>query len=272
MLVRKQIVVIVLELSILLLGGCHSQKEISREVKPGADENNLRLISLLEKRDYRFKTLKIKRVEVDLSIKGGSKKVRGNIAIYRDSMIVVSIIPVLGYEMLRIMCTEDSVIVINRTDKSYCATSFEHYREKYGLPIGFKDLGAMLTNEVFYYKDNYEDRVYERKLNKNGEKNLFMIDSFRDGRKITNQGMEIDSEGRKLENVFITDYERKMRINLEYSNFAGNDDRLFPRNIKVNLIEKNNSIKMEIHYGQIVFDDSIRVEFSHPTHYKRVDI
>lgn len=272
MIVRKQIVIIVLELSILLLGGCHSQKDIAREEKPHKDDRNLRLISLLEKKSQRFNTLKIKRVDVDFSMTGLTEKVRGNIAIYRDSMIVVSVIPALGYEIVRIMCTKDSIIVINRTDKSYSATSFEHCRKKFGLPLGFKDLEAMLTNEVFYYKDNYTERIYERKLIKREEKNLYLVESFRDNRRITKQEIEIDREGRKLENVIIIDYEEKMKMRLEYKNFTGVEDILFPKNIKVNIVEKNHTIRLDIHYGQIVFDDSIHVEFSAPLRYTRKDI
>jgi hypothetical protein len=125
---------------------------------------------------------------------------------------------------------------------------------------------------VFYYKDDYGDRIYERQLRTRDDNNLFIVDAFRDGKRITNQGIEIDQEGRRLENIFIVDYDTKMRLNLDYQEFTGDGDLLFPKRLKIDLIESNNTIKMEITYGQIVFNDSLNVEFSVPEHYTRGDL
>jgi hypothetical protein len=256
----------------MLLGGCRSGKIVTEPEKPAEEDSNMRLISMLEQRTHRFSTIKIKRAEVELYINGVQETIRGNIAIYRDSMIAVSVIPALGYEFLRIMCTRDSVIIINRPEKSYYASSFEYYRKKYGIPVDFHDLQALLANEVFYYKDDYGDRVFERQLRTRNDNNLFIVDSFRDGSRITNQGIEIDREGRRLENVFIVDYDTKMRLNIDYQEFTGDDDLFFPKRLKIDLFESNNTIKMEITYGQIVFNDSLNVEFSVPEHYTRGDM
>jgi hypothetical protein len=257
---------------LMLLNGCRSGRVVTEPEKPAAEDSNLRLISMLEQRTHRFSTMKIRRADVDLSLNGVQETIRGNIAIYRDSLIVISVIPALGYEFLRIMCTSDSVIIINRPEKSYFASSFEYYKKKYGIPIDFADLQALIANEVFYYKDDYGDRIYERQLRTRDDNNLFIVDAFRDGKRITNQGIEIDQEGRRLENIFIVDYDTKMRLNLDYQEFTGDGDLLFPKRLKIDLIESNNTIKMEITYGQIVFNDSLNVEFSVPEHYTRGDL
>lgn len=256
----------------LIIAGCRSYKTVADEEKPSVKENNMRLITMLEQRKHRFNTMKIRRAEVDLYMNGVRERIKGNIAIYRDSMIVISVIPALGYELMRILCTKDSVIVINRYEKSYYASSFEHYRRKYKIPIDFSDLQALLANEVFYYKDDLVDRVYEKQLSTRNNNNLFIVDAFREGNRITNQGIEIDQEGRRLENVFIIDYDTKMKLFLDYEEFTGNEELLFPKRLKIDLIESNNTIIMDIHYGQIVFNDSINIEFSVPEHYTRSNI
>ncbi|MFC2080664.1 DUF4292 domain-containing protein [Bacteroidota bacterium] len=268
----KHIEIIIIGVMVLLFAACRPQKQISIDEKPETDNAELSIISMLEQKTHKFRTAKFRKVEINFLMNGVREKVRGNIAIYRDSMMAISIIPALGYEMLRILCTKDSVIIINRPDKSYSATSFDYYRRKYDIPVEFADLQAILANEVFYYKDNYGDRIYERQLNTRNENTLYMVDAFRDGQRITNQGIEIDKGGRKLENVFITDYDRKMRMNIDYEDFNGNENIIFPQKLTMDLIENNNSIKMEIYYGQVVFDDSIAVEFSAPTQYTRSDI
>ncbi|MCK5346290.1 MAG: DUF4292 domain-containing protein, partial [Candidatus Heimdallarchaeota archaeon] len=62
------------------------------------------------KREY--STLKLNKIDVDLVINGIANHVKGNLAIYRDSLMVLSVIPALGYEAIRIMCTPDSIIVL----------------------------------------------------------------------------------------------------------------------------------------------------------------
>ena len=256
----------------MLIFSCRSQKPIAGEKKNGVEDRDHSLISILEKRTHKFHTLKAQRVEVEYHMNGVSEKIRGNIAIYRDSLIAVSIIPALGYEMMRILCTEDSVIIINRQKKSYSATSYNYYRKKYRIPVDFKDLQAILSNEVFYYKEGFDGRVFEKQLKTKTNRNLFIIDAFREGEKITNQGIELDNEGKKLENISISDYDTRMRMNIKYEEFSGYGEILYPKKLRIDLIESNNTIKLYIQYGKIVFNDSINVEFMVPPRYTRGDI
>jgi hypothetical protein len=256
----------------LLIISCRSQRPVSEERKPVVEDNNLTVISILENKNHDFHTLKARRIEVEFYMNGGSEKIKGNIAIYRDSLIAVSVIPALGYEVLRILCTRDSVIVINRPDKSYSATSFNYYQKKYKIPVDFIDLQAILSNEVFVYKEKSGDRVFEKQLNSDNNKNLYIIDAFRDGKRITNQRIELDGDEVKLDKVFVTDYETRMKMNLRYEDFDMDEEILFPKKISLDLIERNNTVKLEIRYGLVVFNDSISVEFVVPPNYTRKDI
>ncbi len=256
----------------LLIISCRSQKPVSEDRKPVVEDNNLTLISILENKNHDFHTLKARRIELEFYMNGGREKIKGNIAIYRDSMIAVSVIPALGYEVLRILCTRDSVIVISRPDKSYSATSFNYYQKKYQIPVDFNDMLAILSNEVFYYKENSDDRVFEKQLKSENNKNLYIIDAFRDGKRITNQGIELDGDKVKLDKVFVTDYETHMKMNIRYEEFVMDEEILFPKKIGIDLIENHNTIMLDIHYGLVVFNDSINVEFVVPPNYTRKDI
>jgi len=256
----------------LLIAGCRSVKTISEKEKPTPMDPNLGVISILEKKIHRFYTMKARKVEFDLNMNGVGEKVKGNIALYRDSLIAVSVIPALGYELLRILCTEDSVIIINRPERSYSASSFDFFKKKYNIPVGFGDLQAILVNEVFYYKENYEDRIFKKQLNTSDQKNLFIVNAFKGGKRITNQRIEIDNEGRKLENVHIIDHEIKIRLNLDYQSFVGVGGVVFPTEITIDIVENNNNIKMDLRYGQVIFDDSLNIKFSVPDSYTRTDI
>jgi hypothetical protein len=260
---------VILVVVLVLLNGCKSQKLITEGeggTEPVMEES---MITLLEKKTHRFRTLKVRRFDMGFSINGVSDRVRGNMAIYRDSLIAVAVIPALGYEALRILCTQDSVIIINRPEKTYYAASFDYYRSKYSIPVDFADLQAMLANEVFFYKAEYKDRIYEQQISTRDNNTLFLIDSFREGNRITNQGIEISGGGQKLESVFIIDYDTRMRLNLEYEEFGGSKEDLFPKHLRMNIFESNNTVNLDIRYGQVIFNDSLNIEFAAPAQYTR---
>ena len=258
--------------AILILQGCRTPKGVTGTEQPTKEDAGTRIISMLEKRTRSFHTMKARKVDVEFNMNGVRDEFNANMAMYRDSLIVVSVIPALGYEILRILCTKDSVIIINRPEKTYSADSFENYRKRYQIPVKFRDLQAILANEVFYYKEGYNDRVYEKQLNTGEENSLFVIDAFKDGERITTQGIEIDSGGSRIENVFIVDYASRMRLNLEYDEFTMNGKNLFPKKIRIDMVESNSTVGVDIHYDRLIFNDSINVEFNAPEHYKRGDL
>ena len=138
---------------IIIVLSCHSQKpvidtkDMTEVIRDGFD------MEVILAAKHSFQTMKIKRMNIDFMINEIKENMNGNMAIYRDSLIVISVVPLFGYEALRIMCTKDSMIVINRTDKTYHASSLELYLNKYNVPVGFFDLQAVLMNEAFFYKN-----------------------------------------------------------------------------------------------------------------------
>ena len=263
---------IVIFATAMIIASCRSIKTIEEIDGSTSMDPKLGVVSILENKVHLFNTMKAKNVEMEFKMNGVSQKIKGNIAIYRDSLIAVSVMPALGYELLRILCTEDSVIVINRSDKSYSATSFEYVAEKYKWPLHFLDLQAIMANEVFYYKEAYQDRNYKNRLSSEEQQYLYVVDAYRSGRRITNQGIEIDEEGRRLEKISIVDYEERISLELDYSDFIIIGEVFFPRQIFIDLVTQNYNVNVEFHYGKISFNDPIHLEFSVPANYRREDI
>lgn len=257
---------------LVLNTGCHTRQIVSGEKKLDEFNPEISMMHLLEKKAHNFKTLKARKIDVEFTRNSVQDQAKANLAIYRDSLIAVSIIPALGYEAMRIMCTPDSVIIIDRTEKYWYGASFDYYRRKYQIPVEFADLQAILANEVFYYKDKYPERIYERQINTREENMLCLVDAYREGKRITNQGIEIDATGTRLENIFVVDYDVRMRLNINYENFTEANETYFPKRISMDIIESNNTMRLEINYGQVIFNDSINVDFDVPKHYTRGDI
>lgn len=270
--VRQLFNILILGLALMPLAGCRSGRVITTEAAQEKGLSNKKLIFLLEQGTKSFNTLKFRKADVEITMNNARNNVKSNIAIFRDSMIAVSIMPVLGYEAIRILCLKDSVIVINRKEKSYYASSYEYFRRKFKIPVGFSELQAILSNELFYYKPDYEDRTYKKQFVKNEKTDQFLIDSYKNENRSTSQGFGIDREKILIENVNIVDYDKRMRINLDYDDFSKENGWLFPMKISVDISESSNNINMVIKFDEIVFDEALNIEFIAPQNYTREDL
>ena len=255
---------------IILLISCRSQKnvvDLTRQETMLTERSET--VSVFAT-GHAFKTLKVKRMNVEFVVNGLSDNFKGNMAVSRDSLIAISVIPMIGYEALRIMCTEDSIIVINRTEKTYHASSLDYYLEKYNLPARFNDLQAVLINEAFFYKDGYADRRYAKEIKTENGRIMYKIESIKGGKRMTNQQIAADSVYQQINDVYIDDYQRNVQMDIGYADFNVSEIEPFPKRISINIQDGNNSIKLEIKYSLVVFDDPINVKFEIPANYSRI--
>ena len=255
---------------ILLILSCRSQKPVIKVTEPAKVIEESSGPEALFTTGHSFKTMKVKRMNVDFVINGNKDNFNGNMAVYRDSMIAISIIPLFGYEAIRILCTKDSIIVINRADKTYHASSFDYYLKKYNIPVGFNDVQAVLANEVFFYKPGYQDINYEKKVKMEEGRIIFIIESLMGSIKLTDQKIAADSDCNKIRDVFIVDHQRNVRMEVRYYDFNGCEIESFPNRITIDIQDKNNAVNLEIEYGQVIFDDKINVKFEIPNGYSRI--
>lgn len=248
----------------ILIMGCRSQRAVPDITQRSSKHEITRM---LDNSGSRFRTLKARKMEADFLFNGKMQKVRGNLAIYRDSMIAVSVVPALGYEVLRILCSSDSVIIINRPDKVYMASSFNRFRKKYKLPVDFYDIQSILANEVFRYGDNTSAWV----MNKGGTKGKvsFSISVSEAGKTISMQEIIINKDIPSYERCQVFDAGLGIDIRLDYEEFFRRETVVFPNKTNIKMNDGKNQIGLEMDYGQLVFDDSIRLEFEVPENYKR---
>ena len=255
---------------ILLLFSCRSQKTVTRVSDPTKMITESSGAEVIFTTGHSFETMKVKRMNVDFVVNGIKDNFNGNMAVSRDSLIAISIIPFLGFEAVRILCTEDSIIVINRTDRTYHASSLDYYLKKYNIPIGFDDLQALLVNEVFFYGDDYENTNYDRKIKMEDGRILYTIETLLGNMKMTNQEIAADSACHKIRDVFIIDYQRNIQMKAWYKDYNGCEKESFPNGILIDIQDKISAISLDIEYGQVMFDEKINVKFEIPDGYSRI--
>lgn len=255
---------------VLLLLSCRTQKPVSEVGESAGVSKKSASPEAIFTTGHPFKTMKVKRMNIDFSVNGQKENVNGNMAIRRDSLIAISVIPLLGYEAVRILCTKDSIIIINRTDKTFHASSLAYYLKKNNIPAEYKDLQAVLVNEGFYYRNNRPGIRYEKEIKLEEESILLVIASLLGNVKLTNQAITADSSCQKIRSIFVVDYNRNMQMLIQYDDFNGCESESFPNKISINVKDRISDMSLNLSYGQVLFNERINVKFQVPEGYSRI--
>lgn len=95
----------------------------------------------------------------------GNKEIdfRANIKIKRDTIIIASIQNPLGIEALRIICTPDSLGLIDRINRKYYYGNYENIYIKTGYRANFKFFQSILINEIATLKEETKNEFFGSK-------------------------------------------------------------------------------------------------------------
>jgi hypothetical protein len=259
-------------LMVLMLLSCKSQKVAVKIPGTTGEKPDIANAASIVNRKHAFQTMKVKRMNVEMVINGVSQNFRANMAIARDSMIVVSIIPLMGYEAMRIICSEDSLIIINRNDKTFHASTMESYLNKYKIHARYKDLQAVFTNEAFIYRYDINAKDVKEDVGLMDDKILYHIALLVKGTKLSDQTITAEGSNYHIRNIMVEDYKENMNLSISYEGFRNHGPMKFPEMIYVNLKERKNYIKLGIAYGQVIFDEPFKVNISIPESYLQINL
>ncbi|MTI29264.1 DUF4292 domain-containing protein, partial [Xanthovirga aplysinae] len=176
----------------------------------------------LEKKKFELRELDFDHLSTKAKIKysEGSKTTRAtaNIRMKRDSIIWFSIVPALGIEAARGMITRDSLVFMNRIDKTYSIMDYASLSEKYNFRIDYNMIQSILVGNLPLGKTD-GDRIKRRQ-------DYYIIKQNNGTLKVENY---ISAHTMKLNSVHITESPGKNTLDLEYSDFKMVDNEyVFP--------------------------------------------
>jgi len=259
-----------LALAILFtVSSCKPREKITR-TDPQRNVDMAALKSTIDSRADKIQTLKFSKVKFELKLDEDEFKMGGTVGIIKDSIIVVSIIPLMGYEMARIYCTKDSILVINRSNKSFYKSSLKDELRKFNLSADYYILQSILMNSYFVYTEEETDRFYENSLVfREGEYLIKSEEKIKD-ELYFEQEVVVDAEHFGIKSIGINDYVRKEMINIDYDLFTDNNNVFLPGYILLNSLIRNFSLSLEMNIGDIEVNETINTSIRIPVKYKRI--
>ena len=122
------------------------------------------LVHQLLEKEFKFNTLSGKASVVFDNGKKTSFKT--HLRIKKDSAIWISITPILGIEMARVLITQDTVKLMNRNDSEYFIGDFDYINNLFGAALDYQMLEALLIGNSLEFEQNEKVRSsIDRKKN-----------------------------------------------------------------------------------------------------------
>jgi hypothetical protein len=176
----------------------------------------------------------------------------------KDSVIWASIIGALGVEGFRVMIKPDSVVILDKLEKTVQYMSVAGLQELTQLPFDFKTLQELLVGNPVYMDGElkaYREETEEVSMSLFGDffKHL-----------LTFKRADMLLQSSKLDDI---DPLRNRTAKLVYEDYQPNGRWMFSVRRQVTLAEKSR-IDVSLEYRQVEFDQPQSYPFSIPKNYK----
>src|SRR5512138_1666455 len=264
--------IICLCLSLLVVASCSTQRKTIRE--PIKEEGADYLFKKLKENELKFDWLTIK-FSAEYENNGHKNSFGGQMRIRKDSLIWLSLSPIMGIEVMRLMISQDSVKFINRMNDTYLLGDYEYLNKYLNTNIDFDLLQSFLIgNDLSFYengsfkadidKGNYRlftaERSKLKKFVRNNEESL----------KVFIQNIWLDPSTFKIIQADVKEV-RKDHIRLEasYKDFKLAGNQLFPHETEYNIFA-DNQIHVRASFSRITVDEPQQFPFKIPPSYRPI--
>lgn len=246
---------------------------VVKDVKKPEDKTAPDLQELIYLNSFKANTINAK---ASVKSTSGDNSVSLNITLRlkTDSVIWISLSPLLGIEVARVLITQDSVKFMDRLNNKYSITDYQVLNDLFQVNIDFDIIQGVLTGNLFSYKKNkfhsvyLEDSYYilstlsKRKL----KRSLEDVDI----NKPIVQDMWVDGSSYRITQLNIEDQRSNKSLHTDYSKFTMTDGGLFPYK-SATIIKTDKQIKINIEYSKVVLNENMEYPFTIPSSYEKVN-
>lgn len=272
---KTRSIILVLFFAAFVSAGCHSTKSLQTAINKKDTSVLIRKVmvndssfnklpaqealSVLNKNKINFKTFSSKaRIQYE-DHNGKQPDFNAFIRLQKDSVLWVSISSTfLGIEAFRILITPDTLIILNKLNKTVEYHPFSYIESFAKIPMDFKLLQNIIIGNPVYIGDSI---VSYRKT-----ENHILIGTVGDFFKnlITLSTGKDDLQRIKLDDI---DISQNRTAALLYGDYENNGDFDFATTREINVSEKS-KVNVSIEFKQYGFNKELSFPFSIPRNYK----
>jgi len=234
---------------ILLVSSCNIRKELPIEEISKININEIIKSINVNEIDANWLSLKGK-----IKIKSNEDKLSLgiNLKIRKDSLIWASInAPIIG-EINRIMITQDSLYMINRSNSTWLIRPIEDIKKKIGSEISYNDIERIITSSVRVPEKNYLSTIINKDL---------VIKDNLDSTTYT-----IESQKKYLKEIDVN-FKNNTNLTIKYSNYNLYGSFLYANNIQVTTSDSH----FELNFTKVELNKNEKISFIVPKKYDEIN-
>ncbi len=264
----------------IALTACHTTKKVSEVPLPVKlkGENVIQLFDSVLTHQFNYTSLTAKANVQYLPAQSEAQSFDATLRLLKDSAIWLSVTPLLGIEVARVLITRDSLRILDRFHKTYMVRDYTFLEDLLKTKINFEIIQAVIVGNYFPYLKNeklrsvYEDSTFLilSTLTKHQAKRVM---EDKDVNKPIVQDFWIDGNY-KIRKSLITDDKLDRTLQADYTNFmnlneanAAQPPKLFPRNIEVSVVASP-PLKIKVIYEKVT-EEPTTLPFTVPEKYER---
>ncbi len=261
-------------LSLIYVIGFSSCRSIDRIFVGSAsdDFNESELVDLVIANQLKYDEVFYKRAFIEIQQNGKSQAVRANIYLKRDSAIIISVIPIMGIELYRIMLDRQGIFLIDRMNRTFAEMDYASISNRVLVDFNYDQIQSILTNGVFTYPaNNIQSLKYFSGVKTETHYSLTSAGVSRYRKDKSFQIIDVLPELFRINNSYISYPSRKISMNIAYSDFISLANNIpFPSTIVLQGKKDQEAIVVTFTFTSVDIDGNQSISFSMPANYAKV--
>ncbi|MCC6599284.1 MAG: DUF4292 domain-containing protein [Crocinitomicaceae bacterium] len=287
--------------AILFLSSCRTSKKAIEERDPLRNHSSGYLLKQYEKNEFNYQWLRMK-VDVNVKTPNEATGFKANIRMKSDSVIWISVTPLLGIEVFRILITKDSVKYISRIpeNKYYYTGGFSSVSNVAKIDLDFNMLQDLLIgnavgldkeegrfrseidNDKYLLISKYKRRIRkvvgvdDRKLNPNDSIVVHPNDPRyqRAVKKSEDEDLIVsrywlEPNNFRLVKCIFNDLFNLRTVQIEYDGFEQHEEQFFPKNSRLFVKDPKGEQEISFHIIRIATDETFDFPYEIPEDFER---
>lgn len=201
---------------------------------------------------------------------------RGQIRIKDDSLIWISFTPALGIEAARVMLTNDSIMFINRLNKTYFSGKYELIDSLLHTTIDFSLLQSMLVGndltqyDVNKFRSTVDNGMYRMTIRERRKIRRYIRKGEIDTRVLVQQ-IWLNPETYRIARVDVKEQgeNENNKLQVYYSDYINIDGQLFPSKIRVEITSQK-SVFITVDFSKATINNPLSFPFKIPDKYENL--
>lgn len=256
--------------------GCKVQEKenVKIKVKPRSAKF---LINKLLENEFEFSTISAKASVAIIDSSNRKTSFKTHLRIKKDSVIWMSITPLLGIEFARVVITQDSVKLINRNSSEYFVGDFNYINHLFGADLDYQMLEALLIGNSLDFEMNNKirasvDRKKDMYYISTEKKRTIRKELKKDKDKIKEQSQTLwlDPTTFRINELLLSSPHTEKTLRGTYKNYKQIEEQWLPYNMYFTLSSKS-TVNIEVSYNKFTTGKSLSFPFKIPEKYVQIE-